>query len=199
MGSYGIGVSRLVGGIIEASHDETGIIWPEAVAPFKVGLINLKVADAGLQPLCEELYGKLRNAGVEVLYDDRDESAGAKFATMDLIGLPWQLVIGPRGLKAGTVELKNRPAATARSCRGDRAGPADRLTWTGHGRCLQRLRTPGCACAICGPAAGGLDLGDRTLLAARHRLGVATLIIVMSVMNGFRRNCCAASWASTAS
>ena len=108
MGSYGIGVSRLVGGIIEASHDEAGIVWPEAVAPFKVGLVNLKVADAACSALCEETYGKLQSAGVEVLYDDRDESAGAKFATMDLIGLPWQLVIGPRGLKAGTVELKNR-------------------------------------------------------------------------------------------
>ena len=108
MGSYGIGVSRLVGGIIEASHDEDGIIWPEAVAPFKVGLINLKVADADCTKACEETYGKLREAGVEVLYDDRDESAGAKFATMDLIGLPWQLVVGPRGLKAGTVELKQR-------------------------------------------------------------------------------------------
>ena len=108
MGSYGIGVSRLVGGIIEASHDENGIVWPEAVAPFKVGLVNLKVADAACSALCEETYGKLQAAGIEVLYDDRDESAGAKFATMDLIGLPWQLVIGPRGLKAGTVELKNR-------------------------------------------------------------------------------------------
>ncbi len=108
MGSYGIGVSRLVGGIIEASHDDSGIIWPEAVAPFKVGLVNLKVADAACSQLCEETYVKLRNAGVEVLYDDRDESAGAKFANMDLIGLPWQLVIGPRGLKAGTVELKDR-------------------------------------------------------------------------------------------
>ena len=108
MGSYGIGVSRLVGGIIEASHDEDGIVWPESVAPYKVGLINLKVADEACREACEEIYGKLQEAGVEVLYDDRDESAGAKFATMDLIGLPWQLVIGPRGLKAGTVELKNR-------------------------------------------------------------------------------------------
>ena len=108
MGSYGIGVSRLVGGIIEASHDEDGIVWPESVAPYKVGLINLKVADEACREACEEIYGKLQEAGVEVLYDDRDESAGAKFATMDLIGLPWQLVLGPRGLKAGTVELKQR-------------------------------------------------------------------------------------------
>jgi prolyl-tRNA synthetase len=108
MGSYGIGVSRLVGAIIEASHDENGIIWPEPVAPFKVGLINLKVTAADCCKACEDIYGKLRQAGVEVLYDDRDERAGAKFAEMDLIGLPWQLVIGPRGLDKGVVELKRR-------------------------------------------------------------------------------------------
>jgi prolyl-tRNA synthetase len=110
MGSYGIGVSRLVGGIIEASHDEAGIVWPESVAPFKVGLINLRAADADCTAACDKLYGQLNEAGVEVLYDDRDESAGAKFANMDLIGLPWQLVVGPRGLKNGVVELKRRGA-----------------------------------------------------------------------------------------
>jgi prolyl-tRNA synthetase len=108
MGSYGIGVSRLVGAVIEASHDDNGIIWPEAVAPFKVGLINLKVTAADCSKACEEIYAKLREAGVEVLYDDRDERAGAKFAEMDLIGLPWQLVVGPRGLDKGVVELKRR-------------------------------------------------------------------------------------------
>jgi prolyl-tRNA synthetase len=108
MGSYGIGVSRLVGAIIEASHDEKGIIWPDAVAPFKVGLINLRVSDAKCAAACDDLYGKLQAAGVDVLYDDRDESAGAKFAAMDLIGLPWQLVIGPRGIANNLVELKNR-------------------------------------------------------------------------------------------
>jgi len=108
MGSYGIGVSRLLGAIIEASHDENGIIWPDAVAPFKVGLINLKSGDAECDRVCDELYGKLQAAGVEVLYDDRDERPGVKFANMDLIGLPWQLMVGPRGLKAGTVELKRR-------------------------------------------------------------------------------------------
>ena len=107
-GSYGIGVSRLVAGIIEASHDENGIIWPEAVAPFKVGLINLKVEDGDCAAACDGLYGKLSEAGVDVLYDDRAERAGVKFADMDLIGLPWQLVVGPRGLKNGVVELKNR-------------------------------------------------------------------------------------------
>ena len=108
MGSYGIGVSRLVGAIIEASHDEAGIVWPEAVAPFQVGLINLRAGDEACAAHCDELYAKLRGAGVEVLYDERDESPGAKFADMDLVGLPWQLVVGPRGLKAGLVELKRR-------------------------------------------------------------------------------------------
>ena len=108
MGSYGIGVSRLPGAIIEASHDKDGIIWPEAVAPFQVGLVNLKTADAACTELCDDIYGRLTAARIEVLYDDRDERPGAKFANMDLIGLPWQLVVGPRGVKAGTVELKRR-------------------------------------------------------------------------------------------
>ena len=108
MGSYGIGVSRLVGAIIEASHDDAGIIWPDPVAPFKVGLINLKATDEACRKACDEIYDRLRQAGVEVLYDDRDERPGAKFADMDLIGLPWQLVVGPRGLASGTVELKRR-------------------------------------------------------------------------------------------
>jgi prolyl-tRNA synthetase len=108
MGSYGIGVSRMPAAIIEASHDDNGIIWPDEVAPFKVGLINLKIDDAATTKLCEDIYGKLQNAGVEVLYDDRDERAGAKFAEMDLIGLPWQMVVGPRGAAKGQVEVKNR-------------------------------------------------------------------------------------------
>jgi prolyl-tRNA synthetase len=108
MGSYGIGVSRLVGAIIEASHDDKGIIWPDSVAPFRVGLINLRAADAKCVAACDALYHQLREAGLDTLYDDRDESAGAKFAAMDLIGLPWQLAIGPRSLAAGTVEIKSR-------------------------------------------------------------------------------------------
>ncbi len=108
MGSYGIGVSRLVGAIIEASHDDNGIVWPDAVAPFKVGLVNLKSGDAETDAACDALYAKLEAAGISVLYDDTDERAGAKFSNMDLIGLPWQLVVGPRGLKSGTVELKRR-------------------------------------------------------------------------------------------
>ncbi|MBT6096033.1 MAG: proline--tRNA ligase [Rhodospirillaceae bacterium] len=108
MGSYGIGVSRLAGAIIEASHDDNGIIWPESIAPFKVGLINLKAGDEDCDAACDKAYADLRGKGVEVLYDDRNTRAGGKFADMDLIGLPWQLVIGPRGVKSGTVELKNR-------------------------------------------------------------------------------------------
>jgi prolyl-tRNA synthetase len=108
MGSYGIGVSRLVGAIIEASHDESGIIWPESVAPFKVALINLRPSDAACTQGADTLYAELGRAGVEVLYDDRDESAGAKFATADLIGLPWQVAIGPRGIAKGIAEVKQR-------------------------------------------------------------------------------------------
>jgi len=108
MGSYGIGVSRLVGAIIEASHDERGIKWPESVAPFKVMLINLKTGDANCDAVCEDLYRTLGEQGVEVLYDDRDERAGVKFADADLIGVPWQLVVGPKGVAAGVVELKSR-------------------------------------------------------------------------------------------
>ncbi|MHA1113002.1 MAG: proline--tRNA ligase [Alphaproteobacteria bacterium] len=108
MGSYGIGVSRLVGAVIEANHDDGGIIWPESVAPFHVGLINLRVGDAACDAACADLYARLGDAGRDRLYDDRDERAGVKFADMELIGLPWQLVVGPRGVKAGTVELKCR-------------------------------------------------------------------------------------------
>jgi prolyl-tRNA synthetase len=108
MGSYGVGVSRLVGAIIEASHDDAGIIWPEAVAPWKVGLVTMRQDDEPTLNAAEELYGNLQSAGVDVLYDDRDERGGAKLAGMDLIGLPWQLIVGPRGIAAGTVELKNR-------------------------------------------------------------------------------------------
>ncbi|MES2496856.1 MAG: proline--tRNA ligase, partial [Pseudomonadota bacterium] len=108
MGSYGIGVSRLMGAIIEASHDDAGIIWPDSVAPYAVGLINMRADDARCTAAADDLYAKLQAAGVETLYDDRDERGGAKFATMDLIGLPWQIVIGPKGLDKGVVELKRR-------------------------------------------------------------------------------------------
>ena len=97
-----------IGGIIEASHDDDGIIWPESVAPFKVGLINLKTGDKGCDKASEEIYRQLKDRGAEVLYDDREGRAGVKFADMDLIGLPWQVVVGPKGLKDGIVEVKNR-------------------------------------------------------------------------------------------
>ncbi len=108
MGSYGIGVSRLAGAIIEASHDDNGIIWPNNIAPFKVGLINLKTDDATCNAACDNAYNELREKGEEVLYEDRNIRTGAKFANMDLIGVPWQLIIGPRGLKSGVVEMKHR-------------------------------------------------------------------------------------------
>ncbi|MEE4346469.1 MAG: proline--tRNA ligase [Paracoccaceae bacterium] len=108
MGSHGIGVSRLVGAIIEASHDDKGIIWPEGVTPFHCGIVNLKQGDAAADAACEGLYKAMVAAGLEPLYDDREERAGAKFATMDLIGLPWRITVGPRGLAAGVVELTSR-------------------------------------------------------------------------------------------
>jgi len=108
MGSYGVGVSRLVGGIIEASHDENGIVWPKSVTPFGAGIINLKVGDEAADVACEDLYAKLSAAGIDPLYDDKNDRGGQKFARMDLIGLPYQLVIGPRGLKEGVVEVKTR-------------------------------------------------------------------------------------------
>jgi prolyl-tRNA synthetase len=108
MGSYGVGVSRLVGAIIEASHDDNGIVWPEAVAPWKVGIVTMRGDDAASVVAGETLYAKLGAANVETLYDDRDERGGVKLGSMDLIGLPWQVIIGPRGLEKGVVELKNR-------------------------------------------------------------------------------------------
>ena len=107
-GSHGIGVSRLIGAIIEASHDDKGIIWPEGVTPFHAGIVNLKQGDTEADAACESLYQALVAKGLEPLYDDRDERAGAKFATMDLIGLPWRVTVGPRGLAKGVVELTSR-------------------------------------------------------------------------------------------
>jgi prolyl-tRNA synthetase len=101
-------VSRLVAGIIEASHDDAGIIWPESVAPFGIGVINLKSGDAEADAASEKIYKGLAAKGKDVLYDDRNAPGGAKFAAMDLIGLPWQIIIGPRGLKDGIAEVKNR-------------------------------------------------------------------------------------------
>jgi prolyl-tRNA synthetase len=108
MGSYGIGPTRLVAAIIEASHDEKGIVWPAPVAPFQVALLNLKQGDTGTDAACEQLYSSLTAKGIDVLYDDTDERAGAKFATAELIGLPWQVTVGPKGLAEGKVEIKRR-------------------------------------------------------------------------------------------
>ena len=113
MGSYGIGVSRLVGGIIEASHDDRGIIWPRAVAPFDVAVVNLKAGDETCNSCAEDLYAKLQAAGADPLYDDRDDRPGAKLAAIDLIGIPWQIVVGPRGMANGVVEVKNRRTGEA--------------------------------------------------------------------------------------
>ncbi len=113
MGSYGIGVSRLVGGIIEASHDDKGIIWPRSVAPFDVAVINLKPGDSDCDAAAEDLYGKLQGAGCDPVLDDRDERPGAKLASIDLIGIPWQIVVGPRGMANGVVEVKNRASGEA--------------------------------------------------------------------------------------
>ncbi|MEM8616279.1 MAG: proline--tRNA ligase [Pseudomonadota bacterium] len=107
-GSYGIGVSRCVGAIIEASHDENGIIWPEEVAPFGAGIISMKPDDEAVAAVADEAYVKLIAAGKEPLYDETSERAGPKFGRMDLIGLPWQVTVGPRGVKNGQVELKHR-------------------------------------------------------------------------------------------
>ncbi|HCI06454.1 MAG TPA: proline--tRNA ligase [Sulfitobacter sp.] len=108
MGSHGIGVSRLLGAIIEASHDDKGIIWPEGVTPYHCGIVNLKQGDEEADAACDALYKSLTALGLEPLYDDRKERAGGKFATMDLIGLPWRITVGPRGLKNGVVELTSR-------------------------------------------------------------------------------------------
>ncbi|MDO9471802.1 MAG: proline--tRNA ligase [Caulobacter sp.] len=108
MGSYGVGVSRLLGAIIEASHDENGIIWPEAVAPFDLALINLRVGDEACDAACEKAYAAMHAAGKSVLYDDTSERPGGKFATADLIGLPWQMIVGPKSIAEGNVEIRNR-------------------------------------------------------------------------------------------
>ncbi|PHR93392.1 MAG: proline--tRNA ligase [Robiginitomaculum sp.] len=121
MGSYGIGVSRLVGGIIEASHDENGIIWPLAVTPFGAGILNLRAGDEDTDKVCEDLYARLGAAGIDPLYDDKADRGGVKFSRMDLIGLPFQIVVGPRGLKEGIVEVKTRKTGERQNLSPDEA------------------------------------------------------------------------------
>jgi prolyl-tRNA synthetase len=108
MGSYGVGVSRLVGAIIEASHDDAGIIWPESVAPWPIGLVNMRHDDPACISAAEELYAKLQQFGDIALYDDRDERGGVKLGSMDVIGLPWQFIIGPKSIAQGMIETKHR-------------------------------------------------------------------------------------------
>ena len=108
MGSYGIGPTRLVPALIEAFHDDAGIVWPVSVAPFEAVLINLKAGDAACDAACNTLYAELEAAGIDMLYDDRDQGAGAKFTTADLIGIPYQIILGPRGLASGEAEIKHR-------------------------------------------------------------------------------------------
>jgi prolyl-tRNA synthetase len=134
MGSYGVGVSRLAGAIVEASHDDNGIIWPVPVAPFEVAVINLKAGDAATDAAAANLNDKLEAAGIDVLLDDTDERAGAKFATMDLIGIPYQLIIGPKGLKAGEVEVKDRKTGERQTLSPDAA-----VEWLIHAVKSQRV------------------------------------------------------------
>ena len=121
MGSYGIGPSRLAAALIEANHDDAGMIWPDAVAPFNVGIANLKVGDAACDAACAGLYQRLTNAGLDVLHDDTDERPGGKFARLDLIGLPHQVIVGPKGLAEGKVEVKDRRSGAREMLSADEA------------------------------------------------------------------------------
>ncbi|PQM60309.1 MAG: proline--tRNA ligase [Rhodobacteraceae bacterium] len=114
MGSHGIGVSRLVGALIEAHHDEDGIVWPKAVTPFHVAIVNLKQGDTEIDKVCEQIYTGITAAGLDPLYDDREERAGAKFATMDLIGIPLRVTVGPRGIREGMIEVRCRSTRTVK-------------------------------------------------------------------------------------
>jgi prolyl-tRNA synthetase len=115
MGSYGVGVSRLVAAIIEASHDGAGIIWPDSVAPFGAAVVNLRVGDGAVDAVAEQAYRALLAAGKDPLLDDRDDRPGAKFASLDLVGVPWQLIVGPKGVADGVVEVKRRATGERQS------------------------------------------------------------------------------------
>ncbi len=190
MGSYGIGVSRLVGAVIEASHDDAGIVWPDSIAPFRAAILNLKVGDAACDALCARLYEAL---GADALYDDRDDRAGVKFNDADLMGHPWQLVVGPRGAAAGKVELKRRVVGMSG---GDRGGNQPRGRTRAN---LCQYRPAG----LIAPMFGAFEraVAGRYLRARKGErfvsiiaifslvgiaLGVATLIVVTSVMSGFQ-------------
>jgi lipoprotein-releasing system permease protein len=208
MGSYGIGPSRLAAAIIEASHDDAGIIWPDPVAPFDVMVLDLKAGDGATGEACRRLEQALATRGLDVLVDDRDERPGAKFATADLIGIPWQILVGPKGLAAGKVELKRRAT-------GERELLTIRTRWAGRRvRVMRPTVLPGRTSAherhherhdelaatrrglapVPVDAGAPLSAGQRRRLHLGHRsfpsssimLSVATLIIVLSVMNGFQ-------------
>ena len=142
MGSHGIGVSRLVGAIIEASHDDNGIIWPEGVTPFHCGIVNLKQGDAEADAACDKLYAAISALGLEPLYDDRNERAGGKFATMDLIGLPWRITVGPRGLKNGVVELTSRRTGESEELPPEEAVKKIAAIYAPHHDHLQDMQEP---------------------------------------------------------
>jgi lipoprotein-releasing system permease protein len=192
MGSYGVGVSRLLGAIIEASHDEGGIIWPESVAPFGVGIINMRQGDAACDEACETAYKALKAAGRDPLYDDTDTRGGAKFATMDLIGVPWQLIVGPKGIAEGVVEIKNRKTGERHTAPlaeviAQLSAPASqgRLMALGAGPFGTWERTVAWRYLRNKRKNGGVALIAIISFAA-VMLAVFALITVMSVMNGFR-------------
>ena len=223
MGSYGIGPSRLVAAIIEAFHDEAGIKWPEPVAPFKAMILNLKQGGSDTDPACERLYAELTAKGIDTLYHDLDERPGPKFATADLIGIPWQILVGPRGLAEGKVEVKRR-ADGARELMTPADAVAPGMTFAHEAVCCARLGAPLRGLKPPESCETPGIRGDQTMMAestgthpfspfewmlslrylrARRKegfisviagfsflgimLGVATLIIVMAVMNGFRQ------------
>jgi prolyl-tRNA synthetase len=114
MGSYGIGVGRLLACIAEENHDDSGLVWPISIAPFQVVIVSLARKEGECQQVAEQIYTDLKENGIEVLFDDRKENPGVKFKDADLIGIPIRLTVGDRGIKNGTIELKLRRDAEHR-------------------------------------------------------------------------------------
>jgi prolyl-tRNA synthetase len=108
MGTYGIGVTRTMAAAIEQNHDDAGIIWPVAIAPYEVLVVPVKMDDTATREAAERIYESLAASGVDVLIDDRDERAGVKFNDADLIGIPYRVTLGPRGVAKGMAEVKAR-------------------------------------------------------------------------------------------
>ena len=198
MGSYGIGVSRLVGAIIEASHDDKGVIWPAAVAPFEVAVVSLRTDDADVTKVCESAYEQLQKAGVDVLYDDTAERPGAKFSTMELIGVPELIVVGPKGVKAGVVEYRNRKAGATEEMTLDAAikrclaatGRPDRMDAAKDQRVIERPFGPFERMLALRYLGAKREHGGLAFISIVSvigiTLGVWALILTMSIMNGFR-------------